>query len=470
MRERPATISKLTTAVSSEVVGRAVELAYLREALDAATTGKGSVLFVAGEAGIGKSRLIEVIASDAVRHGLPVLRGRAVQTPTPAAYRPLTEAIASAVRAGATPDAAELGPFRAILGRLIPEWRVDEQAKLDESLVAVAEGVLRFLRATAGDHGGLLVLEDLHWADPETLTIVEYLADNLAAERVLCLVSVRDDERSPGLALAWSLHARRVSRLLPITPLDEQEVAAMVASCLGASTVPGEVVAFTARADGVPFLVEELLAAALASDALVVEEGMWRLSKSVDAVVPHTLSESIRGRVARLGAHGRAVLFAAAVLGRRFEWSLLPAMTGLGQEAVLAALHEAVDAQIVSFDRGNRSFGFRHALSRDAVLAELFPPELEALSRRGFKAVKTAHPDLEDDWCGARSGAGRGRRRPQRGRDAPSADRTPGVPAGRPGDRGGSPRPRPPPAARGHPGNLRRGRVPVAGAVPRGQA
>lgn len=122
--------------------------------------------------------------------------------------------------------------------------------------------------------------------------------------------------------------------------------------------------------------------------------------ESVDAVVPHTLSESIRGRVARLGPHGRAVLVAAAVLGRRFEWSLIPAMTGLSQEAVLATLHEAVDAQIVSFDRENRSFGFRHALSRDAVLAELFPPELEALSRRGFKAVKTAHPDLKDDWCG----------------------------------------------------------------------
>ncbi|WP_100501510.1 ATP-binding protein [Geodermatophilus chilensis] len=398
--QRSVTASKLTRAVSSEVVGRAVEFAALREALDAATRGNGSLLFLVGEAGIGKSRLIEVIASDAVRHGLPVLRGRAVQSPTPAAYRPLTEALSSAVRAGASPDVAELGPFGATLGRLVPEWRIDEHAGPDESLLAVAEGVLRFLAATAGDHGALLVLEDLHWADPETLTIVEYLADNLAEQRVLCLVSVRDDERSPGLALGWSLHARRVSRLLPIAPLDEQEVAAMVASCLGAATVPDEVVAFAARADGVPFVVEELLAAALASGALAVEEGRWRVSNSVDAVVPLTFSESMRRRVARLGAHGRAVLVAAAVLGRRFDWSLLPAVTGLGQEAVLAALHEAVDAQIVLFDRGNRGFGFRHALSRDAVLAELFPPELEALSRRALEAVEAAHPVLEDEWCG----------------------------------------------------------------------
>jgi predicted ATPase len=398
--ERWVTTSKLTTAVSSEVVGRAVELALLREALDAATSGKGGVLFLVGEAGIGKSRLIGSIASDAVRRGVPVLRGRAVQSPTPAAYRPLAEALSSAVRAGAAPNAAGFGPFRATLGRLVAEWRVDEHARLDESLLAVAEGVLRFLTATGGDSGALLVVEDLHWADPETLTIVEYLADNLLTQRVLCVVSVRDDERSPGLALAWSLHARRVSRLLQVAPLDEQEVAAMVASCLGASTVPDEVVAFAARADGVPFVVEELLAAALASGVLVVEDGRWRISTSVDAVVPLTLSESMRRRLARLGAHSRAVLVAAAVLGRRFDWSLLPAVTGLGQEPVLAALHEAVDAQIVSFDRGNRSFGFRHALSRDAVLAELFPPELEALSRRAFEAVTAAHPDLEDGWCG----------------------------------------------------------------------
>jgi DNA-binding CsgD family transcriptional regulator/tetratricopeptide (TPR) repeat protein len=398
--ERSVTTSTPTTAVSSDVVGRGVETARLREALDAATGGKGGVLFLVGEAGIGKSRLIEVIASDALRRGLPVLRGRAVQTPTPAAYRPLAEALSAAVRAAAAPDEAELGPFRATLGRLVPEWRIDEPARLDESLIAVAEGVLRFLTAAAGDHGALLVLEDLHWADPETLTIVEYLADNLAAQRVLCLASVRDDERSPGLELARSLQGRRVSPLLPVAPLDEQQVAAMAASCLGAPAVPGEVVAFAARADGVPFLVEELLAAALASGVLQAEDGAWRMSEDADAVVPLILAENVRRRGARLGDHGPAVLVAAAVLGRRFDWSLLPAVTGLGQEAVLAALHEAVDAQIVSFDRRNRTFGFRHALTRDAVLAELFPPELEAWSRRALEAVEAAHPDLEDEWCG----------------------------------------------------------------------
>jgi DNA-binding CsgD family transcriptional regulator len=399
MADRTVTAATLTTTVSSEVVGRSAELAALREAWDSASTGRGGVHFVVGEAGIGKSRLIRVIASDARRQGCPVLSGRAVQAPTPAAYRPLTEALASVVRAGAPAIGAELGPFRATLGRLVPHWRVDQPAAPDESLLAVAEGVLRFLTATAGDHGALLVLEDLHWADPETLTILEYLADNLAAQRVLCLVSVRDDERSAGLELAWSLHARRVSRVLQVAPLREEEVAAMVASCLGAATIHDDVLAFAARADGVPFVVEELLAAALACRALVPQDGTWRVSPGVDAVVPLTLAESMRRRVARLGTHGRAVLVAAAVLGRRFDWSLLPAVTGLDRDAVLAALHQAVDAQIISVDRADRTFGFRHALTRDAVLAELLPPETEAVSRRALEAVQAAHPDLEDDWC-----------------------------------------------------------------------
>jgi KaiC/GvpD/RAD55 family RecA-like ATPase len=183
MGERQGAPPTARMAVSSNLVGRESELARLREAVDAAMMGKGGVLFVVGEPGIGKTRLTQVIGSDSARRGLPVLRGRAVQTATPAAYRPLAEALSSGMRAGAVPDAAALGPFRAVLGSLVPEWGTDDQEPLDDSVVAVAEGVLRFLRAIAREHGALLVLEDLQWADPETVTIVEYLADNLAAER-----------------------------------------------------------------------------------------------------------------------------------------------------------------------------------------------------------------------------------------------------------------------------------------------
>jgi hypothetical protein len=381
--------------LSSHVVGRDGELAALDEALATAANGRGGVVFLLGEAGIGKSRLAQVMASDAERRGLALLRGRAVGTATPVPYRPLAEALCAAVRVGGGLT-SELSPFRAILGRLVPEWRVEGRGGLDDSVVALAEAVLRFLRAMAGDRGCLLVLEDLHWADPETLAIVEYLADNLTSERVLCLGTLRTDERTPGRDLAGALGARRVSTILELSRLDEREVADMVRSCLNTAAVPDEVLGLTARADGVPFLVEELLAVAVASGALVHDGGSWAMSAVVEPIVPLTFADSMRRRLEGLGAEPRNVLLAAAVLGRRFDWELLQALTALPENVVLAGLHAAVDAQIIAVDVDGPAFRFRHALSRDAVLGELLPPERSA-SRRSRPRTPVS-PEAGASW------------------------------------------------------------------------
>jgi DNA-binding CsgD family transcriptional regulator len=383
--------------LSTRLVGRDEELVVLGKALQEATLGRGRAAFVVGEAGIGKSRLTQAVAAEAERRGLAVLRGRAVATPTPVAYRPLAEALCSAVRRFGAWEAPELAPFKATLGRLVPEWRVDDRASVDDSGVALAESVLRFFRAVAGTRGCVVVLEDLHWADPETLTIVEYLADNVASERVLCVATVRDEPRALALDLARGLHARRVSDVIELTRLDDGEVAEMVRACLGTDAVAADVVAFAARADGVPFLVEELLAVAAASGALVAERSSWTLSSTVDAVVPLTFADSVRRRLAALGEGPRAVLLAAAVLGRRFDWALLPGISDFDEEAVLGALHAAVETQIISVD--GDGFRFRHALSRDAVLAQLLPPERARLSRRALAAIEVAHPGFPDEWC-----------------------------------------------------------------------
>ena len=385
------------SVLAAHVVGRDHELAALRDAVRAATHGRGSIVFLVGEAGIGKSRLAQVSAGDAEQRGLRVLRGRAVPTATPVAYRPLAEVLSSAVRAGTVPDAAELAPFRATLGRLVPAWRDDEVAEVDDSVLVLAEGVLRFLRGVALADGCVVVLEDLHWADPETLTILEYLADNLADEHVVCVATVRDESPSPGLDLARTLHARRASDLIELRRFGDVDVAEMLESCLGTVEASPELMALAARADGVPFLVEELLAVAVASGALVHSGTSWTLSRAVDHVVPMTFVDSVRRRLVALGDEARTVLAAAAILGRRFDWDLLPTVTGLDEGAVVAALHAAVDTQIVAVDQD--AFRFRHALSRDAVLAELLPPERARLSARVLEAIEQANPGLPGHWC-----------------------------------------------------------------------
>lgn len=383
--------------LSRRVVGRDVELAGLRETLEAAIHGRGSTVFLAGEAGIGKSRLAHVIAGDAAHRAIPVLRGRAVQGESPAAYRPFAEALCSVVRGGVVRDRAELDPFKAILGRLIPEWRMEAHAPADDSIVALAEGVLRFLRATAGDRGCLLVVEDLQWSDPETLAIVEYLADNLASERILFLVTIRDDEPSSGLDLARTVAARRAAEVVELTRLGPAAVTDMVDACLDA-VVPDGVFAYAGRAEGVPFLIEELLASAVVSGALVRDGESWMLAAVPEPAVPITFADSIRRRLETLGDTPREVLSTAAVLGVRFDWELLAAITQLDEVTVLAALHAAVESQLIVVDAAVPAFRFRHGLSRDAVLAELLPPELAALSRRALAHVETSDT-ASDDRC-----------------------------------------------------------------------
>jgi len=385
--------------LASRITGRDYEIAALDAALEEAAGGQGSVVFLVGEAGIGKSRLAQVVAAHASDGNLPVLRGRAVPSPTPLPYRPLAEALCGGVRSGVVSDQTpELIPFLPILGWLVPEWRRNK-AQVDDSVMALAEAVLRFLRGAAGDRGCLVVVEDLHWADPETLRIVEYLADNVASERVLCVITVRDESRSRGLELAHALHARRVSRLFELSRLGRQEVAEMVRSCLGTETVPHQVLELATRADGIPFLVEELLAAAVTSGGLVSDGELWERSIAVEPIVPLTFSETVRRRLTTLGENARAVLLAAAVLGRRFDWSLLPTIVGFSEQQVLAALRASIDALIISADPASGSFRFRHALTRDAVMAELLPPERLSLSRRALEAVQARHPALEDEWC-----------------------------------------------------------------------
>ena len=130
----------------------------------------------------------------------------------------------------------------------------------DHSAAVRGEAVLQLLRRLAGPGGLLLVLEDLHWADPDTLAVLEYLSDNLAAEPVLCVATCRDEPASAAAELIARLHARRAAARIALGRLSADEVAAMVRACL--PTAAGEVIARVQRlADGIPFLVEELLAA-----------------------------------------------------------------------------------------------------------------------------------------------------------------------------------------------------------------
>jgi DNA-binding CsgD family transcriptional regulator len=381
------------------VIARDRELGTIEAALDHARAGRGQALFLIGEAGIGKSRLAREASTAAEGAGMLVLRGRAVQSASPIPFRPLAEALCAGVRTAGPPENPELLPFRPALGRLVPEWRDERIEGADDSVVVLGEAVLRFLRIMAADRGCLVVLEDLHWADPESLMILEYLIDNLESEPVLCVATLREEGDTLALHLARQFDARRACPVFNLARLDELDVRRMVTACLDADDSSGDVVALASRADGIPFLVEELLAATVSAGALVHDGHSWVLAVGVDPVLPLTFADSVRRRLRPFDAEARRVLSAAAVIGRRFDWSLLPRITELSDGAVLDALHRAVGAQIIAGEGRADEFLFRHALTRDAVLAELLPPERAALAARALDVIEADHPGLPGVWC-----------------------------------------------------------------------
>jgi DNA-binding CsgD family transcriptional regulator len=382
------------------LVGRQDETARLEAALIAACSGRGSTVLVTGEAGVGKSRLVREARQAASERGFVVLAGRSVAGGIPAAFRPFAEALASAGRAGRLPDASELDPFRPVLGRLVPQWRQEPTAR-DESLVFLGEAMLRLFRLLPGrplDAGCLLVLEDLHWADQETLALLEYLADNLAAERLLCIGTLRDEEGGAAPDIARALEARGSAVQMPLRRLDPALTADMALACVGSADLPAEVLSFVAgRAEGLPFLVEEVMAGLIGDGTLTERDGRFEATDLSGARPPASFADAIRRRLDGLDAESRHVTCAAAVLGRNFDWALLSEMTGLASSDVLAALRRGVGLQLIVADRD--SFRFRHALTHEAVMATLLPPERAELAARALAAAETAQPSLPGTWC-----------------------------------------------------------------------
>jgi tetratricopeptide (TPR) repeat protein len=328
------------------------------------------------------------------------LVGRAVDGGGSVAYRPLAEALLSTLRVSGVPPSPELEPFRPALGRLVPEWRSEGAG--EESVVVVAEAILRLLRVLAGTDGALIVLEDLHWADPETLGVVEYLTDNLGTEPVACVGTIRSEGRSAAFTLARALESRRTVTVVEVPCLPDEAVDAMAEACLGDETVPDEVRgALRSWADGLPLLVEDILATLVASGSLVRGGEGWHLERPIEPVVPLTFGAGVQQRLEALGEDTVRTMRAAAVLGRRFEWTLLPSVAGLDETMVLSSLRRAVDGQLVEAqpEGGGSGFWFRHALTRDAVLAGLFPPERAELCHQALAALDAGHPGLPGDWC-----------------------------------------------------------------------
>jgi DNA-binding CsgD family transcriptional regulator/DNA-binding transcriptional ArsR family regulator len=381
-------------------VARGAEVGVLERAAVGCRDGIGSAFIVAGEAGVGKSRLLAEASERARGAGMLVLRGRAAPGAGRAPFRAVAEALAGGLRERAVSEES-LRSFAPALAHMLPGWfeRTSDGAP---ELVFLAEGVLRLLQLLASARGVVLGLEDLQWADPESLALVEYLAENVGTERLLLVGTVRDDEPSAPLLSLRELAGRGAVRWLELGRLAQDDVLRLAAGRLG-GTVPSSVSQLLlATAEGLPLFVEELLRGLIAAGALRRQGEEWQADERVGPHLPLSFVASVEERVAALTDRAPVVLVAAAVLGRSFDTALLPACTGLSGGEVSAALRACADARLVEGDRelGSDRMQFRHALVRDAVLEHTPPPERRALAGAALAAVEAAHPRLSGGWCG----------------------------------------------------------------------
>ncbi|MER5933051.1 AAA family ATPase [Streptomyces sp. NPDC002054] len=382
------------------LVGRDPQMAEIKQVLADAREGRGGVVFLVGEAGIGKSRLAAEAVGLAFGSGMRVLRGRSSTTGPTVPFRPLTEALMSLFRSGRPMDDLPLGPYRPALGRLIPDWSSDAQDS--SSMIILGEAVLRLLIATAEPAGQLLLLEDLHDADPETLAVVEYLVDNLEYTPVVLLATIRT-EPCDALDMADSARRRGVGAVLELAPLTRPEVGAVIAAQLGTEPdgVPPEALArLWDDSAGSPFLVEELLQSMISGGALVQGEDGWRVVGDLRSDVSTALARGILRRIDRLGPQGLTLLSAAAVIGRRFPLTVLQKMTGIDDRGLLSHLHAGVAAQLVVPDEPSPDwYAFRHSLTAEALLTQLTPGNRAVMAGQAADAVQVLHPELPGDWC-----------------------------------------------------------------------
>lgn len=384
------------------VVGREGEIAQLTRLLIATRDGRGGAVFVIGEPGIGKSRLAAVGTTTALDHGMVTLRGRAGAMGSTVAFRPFAEALLSLIRRGGMPAPELLGPYRRVLGRLVPDWDYGDSAETATSAVLLGEALLRLLELVGRDRGCLLVLEDLHGSDPETLAVIEYLLDHLEDLPITVVATVRA-ERCAARELAQLAAQRGTATVIELGPLNRENVRDLAADRLAVKpeSVPDQLAErLWADSAGIPFIVEELLQEASRSGQLLAgTDGTVQVVDHLEMTVPAAVVRSISSRTDQLGPQSRELLLLAAVIGHRFPLSVVRRASGIDERLLLATLRAGLAAQLVGPDEPVPDwYAFRHPLTAEALLSSLSPTERATLARRCAEAIESLHPGLPGEW------------------------------------------------------------------------
>ena len=397
-------MSRVTASMAARMpaagalIGRQHELAELTFALGDLHSGRGRLFLLTGDAGIGKTRLLEAVADTAERTDATVLWGRCREGGGAAPYLPWSQALHAVLRdldssASSYPDAVLRYVSELLDGRRVGagSGRLSSAPDLPGARAALFDAVVTFLRIRSAEGGLVVALEDLHAADEASLLLLQVAVRELSTAPVLIVGTYRDAEvrSSPSRHQLISAIARQ-GRRIALSGLDEDGVALLVERTTGGACVGADTRLIHDTTEGNPFFVQEV------ARLLVAEHQAARDAVATGRLpVPEDVHVLIRRRLDPLPSEAYEALSMASVLGRQFEVGVVAALSDRSPEALLDVLDRAAELGVVE-DRGLGRWQFSHALLRETLYDDLRPSQRVALHRRAGEVIeRSAGDDVE---------------------------------------------------------------------------
>jgi class 3 adenylate cyclase/tetratricopeptide (TPR) repeat protein len=397
-------------------VGREGERAELRRLLDQTVRGRGALVMIGGEPGVGKTRLAEELLLEARQRGVLAWTGHCYEMEGASPYIPFVEILETVARVvpatalrdalgDAAPEVARLMPG---LRRLFPDIPPPLELPPEQERRYLFNCFLEYLQRAAQIQPLLLTLEDLHWGDDSTLLLLQHIAQQLNQMPILILGTYRDVELDVSRALARALEEllrQRLAHRIALRRLPEAGVAAMLEALSGQEPPAPLVQAVYGETEGNPFFVEEVFQHLAEEGKLFDAQGRWRPGLRVSELnVPEGVRLVIGRRLERVCEDCRRVLTVAAVIGRSFSFELLDALGDVGTDALLDAIDEAERAHLITStaDGPEARFTFAHELIRQTLVSGLSLPRrqrrhlrvAEAMERLYARALEEHATDL----------------------------------------------------------------------------
>ena len=382
------------------IVGRTAELTALRLLIDRTRSGQGQVALVCGEAGIGKSRLVDEAKAYAAAQNFLVLQGSCFQVDSSYPYAPLLDLLRAS--AAPTPNAPDPDPIVLEFARLLPELALTLAGPLPAPLPDPEQekrrlfaALTHFFKERASQRPLLLVIEDLHWCDNISLEFLQSLARFCSAQPLLLLMTYRSDEVQPGLQrFLAQLDRARLSQELRLVLLSRSEVGAMLHAmfALPEGEQANLLHLIYPLTEGNPFFVEEVFTSLVSRGELLSDDGGWQRkphpdNRSEHVPVPCSVQDAVQQRIQLLSTEAGQVVTFAAVAGRRFDFAMLQQVMHCDEDRLLLLIKELVASRLV-VEVSAEQFAFRHALTQQAVYAGLLARERRLLHRTLAQAIE----------------------------------------------------------------------------------